>query len=174
LQYVKLTAVQRDELMRSLGAMPVFLRDAFAALSVEEARLPGPDGAFSPVEQVWHLADLEREGFGQRIRRLQTETNPVLPDFDGAAVARKRDYKSLALSAGLAAFEASRHANISLLQSLPPDAWSHSGTQEGLGPVSLCDMPAIIQQHDQAHVTEIHEWQRAVGRTTTESGAHGA
>jgi hypothetical protein len=174
LQYVKLSAVQRDELMQSLGAMSAFLCDAFAALNVEEARLPGPAGAFSPVEQVWHLADLEREGFGQRIRRLQAETNPVLPDFDGTAVARERDYKSLSLPAGLAAFEASRNANISLLQSFPPEAWSRSGTQEGVGPVSLCDMPAFLQQHDQAHVAEIHEWQRAVGRATTESGTRGA
>jgi len=165
MQYMKLTEVQRDELMQSLGAMQAFLREAFATLSAEEARLPGPNGAFSPVEQVWHLADLEREGFALRIQRLQTESNPALSDFDGTTVARERDYKSLSLLAGLAAFEASRSANISLLQSLSPEAWSRSGTQEGVGPVSLCDMPTFLQQHDQAHIAEIHEWQRAVGRS---------
>jgi hypothetical protein len=163
MQYLKLTEGRRDELMRSLGAMPAFLRDAFAALSDEEARLPGPSGAFSPVEQVWHLADLEREGFGERIRRLQIEINPVLPDFDGTAAARERNYKSLSLLAGLAAFEAARRANISLLQSLPAEAWSRGGIQEGVGPISLCDMPVLLQQHDEAHVAEIREWQRASG-----------
>ena len=163
MQYKKLTEVKRDELMQSLGAMQAFLREAFAALSAEEARLPGPNGAFSPVEQVWHLADLEREGFAVRIQRLQTECNPALSDFDGTTVARERDYKSLSLLAGLAAFEASRSANISLLQSLSTEAWSRGGTQEGVGPVSLCDMPTFLQQHDQAHIAEIHEWQRAVG-----------
>ncbi len=163
MQYMRLTETERDELMQSLAAMPSFLRQTFSTLSPEEARLPGPDGAFSPVEQVWHLADLEREGFALRIRRLRTETSPVLPDFDGAAVARERDYKSLCLLAGLAAFEASRKENISSLRSLLPDEWARSGTQGGVGPVTLCDMPAFLRQHDEAHVAEINEWRRTVG-----------
>lgn len=165
MQYMRLTEVQRDELLQSLDAMHTFLLEAFATLSADEARLPGPNGAFSPVEQVWHLADLEREGFGLRIQRLQAETNPVLPDFDGARIAQERDYKSLSLLTGLAVFEASRRANISRLRSLPPDAWSRSGTQEGVGPVSLCDMPTFLQQHDQAHVAEIREWRQGVGHS---------
>lgn len=56
--------------------MPAFLTERFAPLSAEEARVPGPDGGFSPVEQCWHLADLEREGFGTRIRH---------PPHDGGA-----------------------------------------------------------------------------------------
>jgi DinB family protein len=159
MQYLKLTNVQRDELMRSLGTMHAFLRDTFATLSADEARRPGPNGGFSPVEQVWHLADLEREGFGLRIQRLLSEANPVLPDFDGARIARERDYRSLDLLAGLAAFEAARRSNIATLRAAPSDAWSRGGTLEGVGPVSLCDMPAFLQQHDQAHVAEIHEWQ---------------
>ena len=165
MQYLKLTEPQRDELMQSLAAMPSFLREAFATLSPEEARLPGPDGSFSPVEQIWHLADLEREGFALRIRRLRTEVGPFLADFDGATLARERDYKSLSLMAGLAAFEASRAENISSLQSLSPDEWTRSGTQKGVGPVMLCDMPAFLRQHDEAHIAEINEWRRTVGRS---------
>lgn len=159
MQYMKLTDIQRDELLQTLGAMHEFLRNAFATLSADEARLPGPNGGFSPVEQVWHLADLEREGFGLRIKRLLSEANPVLPDFDGARIARERDYRSLSLTAGMAAFEAARRTNISTFLALPPGTWSRTGTQEGVGPVSLCDMPAFLQQHDQAHVAEIREWQ---------------
>ena len=164
MQYMKLTEPQRDELMQSLAAMPSFLREAFASLSPEEARLPGPDGAFSPVEQVWHLADLECEGFALRIRRLRTEVGPVLADFDGATVAQERDYKTLSLLAGLAAFETSRGENISSLQSLSADEWTRSGTQKGVGPVALCDMPAFLRQHDEAHIAEIKEWRRTARR----------
>jgi hypothetical protein len=158
---MKLSEDQRHELMASLAAMKTALRQAFETLTAEQARTPGPEDAFSPVEQVWHLADLEREGFGLRIRRLQSEVQPHLPDFDGTQVARERNYRLLSLAEGLRAFEAARDANLDTLLALTPDAWSRSGTQDGVGTVSLCDMPAFMRQHDQAHLAEIDAWQRA-------------
>ena len=164
MQYMKLTEVQQQELMEALAGMRRFLREAFDSLTPEEARTPGPDGSFSPVEQVWHLADLEREGFGVRIQRLRTEVNPHLPDFDGTKIAKERGYRSLSLTEGLRAFEMAREANIGILQALPPEAWVRGGTQEGVGAVSLCDMPAFLHQHDEAHIAEIEEWKRFAGR----------
>ena len=162
--YMKLGEAQREDLMESLAATPRFLHESFDGLSLEASRLRGPKGTFSPVEQIWHLADLEQEGFGLRIQRLQAESNPSLPDFDGARIARERSYQSLSLSAGLAAFETFRRANIARLESLTEEAWSRSGTQEGVGPVALCDIPVFMQQHDQAHITEIRAWQEQAGR----------
>ncbi len=162
MQYMKLNDVEREELFISLAGMKHFLSEAFGALAVTEAATPGANGSFSPVEQVWHLADLEREGFGVRIHRLQTELAPHLPDFDGDAIARERNYRSLSLAEGLRAFEEARNANLSALQALPADAWFRSGTQEGVGGVSLCDMPVFIRQHDQAHIAEILAWKKSV------------
>jgi hypothetical protein len=164
MQYMKLNRTQQKELIAALAAMKAFLRDAFGSLSPDEARLPGPGNSFSAVEQVWHLADLEREGFGLRIRRLQTEAGPHLPDFDGAAIARERDYPSLSLADGLRAFEAAREANLRTLEALPLEAWTRSGTQEGVGAVSLCDLPAFMRQHDEAHRAEIDAWRKAAAR----------
>jgi hypothetical protein len=163
MQYMKLTEPMRQELWDSLNAMHQFLQQAFGSLDDEEASTAGPTGAFSPVEQVWHLADLEAEGFGARIRRLQTESNPVLPDFDGTKAARERHYRSKSLAAGLAAFRAARLTNLAALQSLTSEEWSRSGTQEGVGVVSLCDMPAFIGQHDSAHKAEIDDWKQCIG-----------
>jgi DinB superfamily len=162
--YLKLGEAQREDLMDSLAATPRFLHESFDGLSQAVSGLPGPGGTFSPVEQVWHLADLEQEGFGRRIRRLQAESHPSLPDFDGARMAQERNYLSLSLSAGLAAFDASRRANLACLKSLTEEAWSRSGTQEGVGPVALCDIPVFMQQHDQAHIAEIRAWQEQAGR----------
>jgi hypothetical protein len=164
MQYMKLNDVERDELLRSLAGMSEFLTDAFARLTAEQARTPGPGGSFAPVEQVWHLADLEREGFGLRIRRLQTEEHPHLPDFDGEKVAQERDYRSLSLTEGLNAFEAARKANLAALQAVRAEQWTRGGTQEGVGEVSLCDMPAFLLQHDAAHKSEIEEWRRHARR----------
>jgi len=57
----------RAELFRELEAMPDFLIVTFSGLTPEQASIPGPPagkGAFSPVEHCWHLADLERFGYG--------------------------------------------------------------------------------------------------------------
>jgi hypothetical protein len=90
------------EALARLAAMPPFLEKNARRFTEEDARRKGPDGAFSFVENVWHLADLEREGYGARIERLRGEDHPRLSDFDGARVARERDYQSRPVAAGLA------------------------------------------------------------------------
>src|SRR5262245_2788128 len=127
MQYTKLNRGERENLLTSLAGMKNYLRDAFQSLTPEEALIPGPSGAFSPVEQVWHLADLEREGFGARIERLRTESKPHLPDFDGTKVAEERNYRALALEAGLSAFEAARDANLAALRSIGAEEWNRGG-----------------------------------------------
>jgi hypothetical protein len=158
MKYMKLNDLEREELMGSLAAMSEFLRSAFSGLTADQTRTPGPRGVFAPVEQVWHLADLEREGFGVRIQRLRTEHRPHLPDFDGERIAKERDYRSLSLQEGLNAFVAARAANIAALHGVTAEEWARSGTQEGVGDVSLCDMPVFLLQHDNAHKSEIEHW----------------
>ena len=158
MQYMNLSPNDRAEVMASLSRMPQILRDAFSAIDPETARTPGPNGLFSPVEQAWHLADLEQEGFGLRIEKLRTEPAPYLPDFDGDAVAAQRNYRSLSLREALMAFESSRAANLNALRELSQEEWLRAGTQEGVGAVSLCDLPMMMMQHDQAHLSEIEQW----------------
>ena len=160
MQYMALPPEQREALMRSLEDMPQYLEHELQALRPELIRQPAPDGTFSPVEQVWHLADLEREGFGSRIDKLLSEREPQLPDFDGAAIAAARHYRSLSLTEGLDAFRTARRSNLAKLRELAADddAWARSGQQEGLGKVSLCDLPSFMSQHDAAHRAEIAAW----------------
>jgi DinB superfamily len=161
MQYMKLNTAQREELMASLNNMPEYLREMFAGLTSEQARTPGPDESFSPVEQVWHLADLEREGFGLRIQRLLSEDEPHLPDFAGAKIAAERSYRSLSLEEGIDTFMEARRENIAALQAIGSQMWSRSGVQEGVGSVSLCDMPIFMLQHDSAHRAEIEAWKNS-------------
>jgi hypothetical protein len=162
MQYMKLDTAQREELLASLTNMPEYLRQNFSGLTADQARVPGADGAFSPIEQVWHLTDLEREGFAERIRRLLADVEPHLPDFDGNKVATERGYRSLSLDEGLRAFADARERNIAALRTVAPQAWLRSGTQEGVGRVSLCDMPSFMLQHDTAHKAEIEVWKSSV------------
>jgi DinB superfamily len=155
MKYLRLTPIEKDTLWRELEEMPGFLSERFAALTPEEGTAPGPDGTLSPVEQSWHLADLEREGFAVRIERLLREDHPFLPDFDGARLARERAYRTKSLREGIETFRKARLANIAALRSLDVDAWSRAGTQEGVGEVMLCDLPIMMAEHDAAHRAEI-------------------
>ena len=162
MRYMKLDDSQRQAMLDSLRHMSTWLAAEFADLSREQALIPGPEGTFSPVEQVWHLADLEREGFGARISRLLAEPNPHLPDFDGTAIAQARDYRSRSIAEGLAAFARARKENLASLQTIAAAQWTRAGLLEGVGPVSLCDMPSFMSQHDAAHRAEIEAWRRSL------------
>ena len=163
MRYMQLSRPERTALLRDLKAMPAFLRATLGALAPEHAARRGSDGSFSPVEQAWHLADLEREGYALRIRRLLREERPNLPDFDGARIARERDYRSLSLAEGLAAFEHARRESLDLLRLVRGADWSREGTQEGVGAVALCDVPAMMAEHDRGHRQEIAQWVADLG-----------
>ena len=138
--------------------MPEVLERAFGRLAAAASTRPGTGGAFSPVEHCWHLADLEREGYARRIRRLLDEDEPQLADFDGARIAAERNYRQLSLAEGLAAFRAARRDNLSVLRSLTTAQWSRAGTQEGVGRITLADIPRMMAEHDAAHRAEIDSW----------------
>ncbi|HEY7515870.1 MAG TPA: DinB family protein, partial [Vicinamibacteria bacterium] len=134
MHYLMLEKADREALLATLESMPDYLAttfETFETLSHAEVRFPGPGEVLSPVEQSWHLADLEREGFAVRIRRLLDEADPHLPDFDGGRIARERAYRSLSLDEGLAAFREARLRNLSMLRAVSPEDWGRRGTQEG-------------------------------------------
>jgi hypothetical protein len=158
MKYMKLDQRERQIFLADLESMPDFLAGAFAKLASSELVRSGSNGSFCPVEHVWHLADLERDGFAVRIRRLQAESDPQLPDFDGDLVAKEGSYKLRTFESGIAAFRAARSSNISILRNLAPSDWLRQGEQEGVGTVSMCDMPAMMAEHDEAHRMEIGEW----------------
>jgi DinB family protein len=158
MKLIRMTSGEQEELLAKLAGMPDFLDQAFGGISGTDALAPGPEGTFSPVEHCWHLADLEREGYAERIRRLLAETDPVLPDFDGARVARERNYRTLALADGLRAFRVARAANLNALRSVAGSDWMRSGAQDGVGVVALCDVPLMMAEHDAGHRHEIQAW----------------
>jgi hypothetical protein len=158
MRYTLLDKRERTALLDQLEGMPALLRATLGWLTPAQATLPGPGGSFSPVEQAWHLADLERDGYALRIRRLLEEERPHLADFDGARIARERRYRSLSLTDGIEAFAKARRENVAALRRIAGDTWNRAGTQDGVGAVSLCDVPAMMAEHDAGHRREIERW----------------
>src|SRR5437667_12208628 len=81
-----------ETLLLTLESTPALVAKAAAALDASQVRQVPAGGGFSLLEHVWHLADLESEGYGVRIRRILSETEPPLSDFEGEPIARERCY----------------------------------------------------------------------------------
>jgi hypothetical protein len=156
------------ETTTSLGILAGIIEAVAGKLASGDSVTPGPGGAFSFLEHVWHLADLETEGFGVRIARILSEESPLLPDFDGARVARERRYRTLPLSEGLARFAGARRANAERLAGVDAAAWQRRGEQEGVGRVVLAELPHQMIAHDRAHARELVDLLEAIAPGTSE------
>lgn len=141
------------DLFAQLELMPATLSRLFATLPAKLWRIRS--GPFAFAEHCWHLADLEREGFGSRIDSLLAEDDPFLPDFDGEKIAAERQYLVLPVDEAIASFAASRARNLATLRAIVPEQWQRSGLQEGVGRISLGDVPRRMLAHDHAHRNEI-------------------
>lgn len=150
------------ELLDTLERTPLLVFEAAAGASDDLVRRRPPSGDFALVEQIWHLADLERDAYAERLRRLVAEATPALPDFDGARVARERRYLELDPREGLCRFAETRAANLVLLSALTAADLGRTGVQEGVGAVSLGDVPRMMLAHDRGHLHEIADLLAAI------------
>lgn len=150
-----MTGADLATLARCLAEMPRFLDGAVAALGPARVRTRPAWGGFALVEHLRHLADLEREGYGARIERLRTELRPSLADFDGARIARERRYLEADPATALAEFAAARAANLARLAAASDAELAREGEQEGLGRITLADIPRAMAAHDREHRAEI-------------------
>lgn len=160
-----------ETLFLTLESTSALLAKAASELPEDRVRQRGTTGGFSFVEHVWHLADLEREGYGVRIRLLLSEDEPHLSNFDGERVARERIYQRRDLADGLLAFAAARTRNLQMLRDVSNGDWTRTAEQEGVGPVALGDIPRMMVEHDRAHEQEIVDLVRELRFGTVPSGA---
>jgi len=127
-----------------------------AGLSDEDLRRRESD-EFSALETVCHLRDLEIEGYGPRLHRLLSETNPELPDFDGARVAAERNYNAERVEPALEAFQSARETNVREFEGLTEDEWRRAGTLQGTGRITVADLVEMMADHDRSHLEELRK-----------------
>src|SRR5919202_3497218 len=107
-----MTQAELQTLLAFLAETPDAVRRLTDELSADAARVKPTAKEFSALEQVCHLRDIEREGYGVRLRRLLAEDSPTLADIDGARLALERDYQRQDLACALAEFTEARRGNI--------------------------------------------------------------
>jgi hypothetical protein len=141
--------------LQHLEAMPGFLSQ-LVQIGDQTLFQTKPAGHyFSFTEHLWHLRDLEIEGYARRIRGILEENAPQMPDFDGDAVARERRYLELDWREGFAQFRGAREANVQRLRQVSTSDWLRRGVLEGRGDITLVDLIGLMRTHDAEHASEI-------------------
>jgi len=144
-----------ETLLLTLESTPALLARAAEAICPSETSRKPADGGFSFVENVWHLADLEREAYGVRIQRIVSEDEPMLSNFDGDRIARERRYQDRDVAAGLAAFSTARRRNLEALRHRSNQDWKRTAVQDGVGTLTLEDLPRMMAEHDRSHTADV-------------------
>jgi hypothetical protein len=159
---------QRQALAGFLASTPARVSRLVDSLSESDARWKPSPQEFSALEQVCHLSDLEREGYGVRIEKLIQEQQPFLPDFDGGKIAAERDYNTRSLDDALAAFTLAREENMRAIASLSLADFERGGTLETVGHITLETLLSMMREHDEGHLRELGELrERLLARAKT-------
>jgi hypothetical protein len=116
-----------------------------------------PSEALTAIEQVWHVLDIEVDGYHNRFRRTLAETDPVLESLDTYRMARERRYKERDGSEALTAFRQARAQTVELLASVRPGQWQRTAVFEGYGSVTLRGLVHYLCSHDQQHLSGL-QW----------------
>ena len=154
------------ELLEHLAGMPRFIGEcADRVPPAEWTRQPGP-GLFSLVEHCCHLRDLEEEGYTLRLRRMLREERPVLDDFDGGAVAARRNYPGQDLAAAMQAFAEARARNLAVLSGLDDAALVRTATLGEHGTITVQRLAELMAEHDASHRGELEALLASLGHPT--------
>ncbi len=150
-----LSAKARNHLFKMAAVFPRQLETLVVGLSEQELVKRSSALEFSIHQQVWHLADLETEGYAKRIRYLLDQSITNLPDFNGSDVAAQRQYHTLSFKQGLRTFADARLHNLWVLSGVDSTQWLLSGHQDNVGQVTMSEVFGSMVDHDQSHLAEI-------------------
>ena len=152
-----------DATFAALAAFPAALEKHFALFPAQFVHWTPPswDGvpseAFTAIEQVCHVRDIEIEGYQLRFRRTLTEDQPSLASIDSETLALQRNYGGSDAAQALGEFRAARAETLTLLRALDASQLRRRALFEGYGPVTLAALVHYLCSHDQQHLAGL-QW----------------
>jgi hypothetical protein len=147
----------------ALAAFPAELEKHFAAFPPGYAHWAPPSWegvpseAFTAIEQICHVRDIEIEGYQVRFRRTLEEDTPGLPSIDSEALARQRDYAHADAPRVFAEIHAARIRTLALLRGLDEAQLRRPAQFEGYGRVTVRGLAHYLCSHDQQHLSGL-QW----------------
>jgi hypothetical protein len=143
------------ELLQFLDGTSARISELIDGLSDSELRWQNSESEFSTLENICHLRDLELQGYATRITRMLQETDPALPDFDGARVAAESYYNREQPDPALRAFALTRKENVQKLRSLTEEQLRRESMLAGVGKITLMRLAEMMREHDQGHLEDL-------------------
>lgn len=147
----------------ALAAFPDQLEAFYAAIPQRRANwAPSswegiPSEAFTAIEQICHVRDIEIDGYQDRIARTLTESNPNLLALDGPKLAKERAYAKANPVEVLTAFRAARRRTIECVAGLDAAQLERRALFEGYGLVTVRGLIHYLCSHDQQHLAGL-QW----------------
>jgi hypothetical protein len=149
-----------QRLIERMEAFPNMVSCAVSALTTEEARWKPPhpnypNGAWSVLEIVNHLADEEVEDFRARIELTLRDPTAPWPKIDPEGWAVSRKYNERDMDDSMARLVTERSHSIGWLRSLGDVDWSIAHPHPRVGPVPVGHLMAAWAAHDALHLRQI-------------------
>jgi hypothetical protein len=119
-----------------------------------------PSEAFTAIEQLCHVRDIEVDGYHLRFHRALNEVNPILESIDSEALAKQRGYGSKGVSEAaeaLSAFRLAREKTVALISALSDEQLDRVAVFEGYGPLTVRSLVHYLCSHDQQHLAGL-QW----------------
>jgi len=152
------------DVLASLGRTPELIKEMLSSVPQSSWSARPLAGEWSFAENLCHLRDLEREGYGVRIIRILEEEKPFLPDFDGGRIAMERNYLAEDAGQALEDFAAARAGNVARLSQLDSGSLARTATLEGSGVITLRKLMDFIQEHDSKHLDDLGRLFESLGK----------
>lgn len=152
-----------DTTFAALAAFPAALEKHYALFPAQFVHWTPPSWngvpseAFTAIEQVCHVRDIEIEGYQPRFRRTLTENLPSLASIDSETLAKQRGYGSSDAAQALGEFRAARTDTLALLRGLDESQLRRRALFEGYGAVTLGALVHYLCSHDQQHLAGL-QW----------------
>jgi hypothetical protein len=134
------------------------LHDALALLTAmpdAKAAYRYAPGKWSVKEVVGHVIDTERIFAYRALAIARGETGP-LPGFDENAYVAGAGFDGRSLRSLAEEWSHLRAANVTLFESVAPQAWDHRGTANNRA-ITARAIPYIIAGHERHHVAVLRE-----------------
>lgn len=143
------------KLIKSLERFGDLLPAVVQGVDPQDARWHPPNGAWSVLEVVCHLADEEVADFRARLESTVRDPTEPWQANDPEAWAVERRYNEQDLNVVLARFTTERRQSVVWLRTLGEPDFSRAYQHPTLGPIRAGDIMVSWAAHDMLHLRQI-------------------
>jgi uncharacterized damage-inducible protein DinB len=156
------SAVQREEFIRDIDALPRNLQSAVQGLDAAQLDTPYREGGWTVRQVVHHLADSHMNAY-TRFKLALTEQEPVIKPYNEKDWAELRDSKSSPIELSLAILEGLHTRWVTSIRAQAEEKFSRKFRHPERGIMNIDDLLALYAWHSRHHVAHIVRLRERMG-----------